>query len=184
MMMFFAPNVAGFLWSLLTGALDHPDDRLAARLLSHSVTLFMRPSEWLWANLEGNALTIRNGKSTNGRALGKHRQLNLRDYGEAGVRDLSDLLAELKSQAQDADDFRKLWAKLASRIARACESIHIKRLAPYSTRHVGMAEGVDVARASSSERRSQDYDNSDDPPVCAENLNPNVAVMKSAQEGV
>ncbi|MCK1616508.1 hypothetical protein IVA96_07540 [Bradyrhizobium sp. 159] len=118
---------------------DHPDDRLAARLLSHNVILFMRPGEWLWANLEGTVLTIRNGKSTNGRALGKHRQLDLQDYGQAGVSDLSDLLAVLKSRAQDAVDFRKLWAKLASRIARACESIHIKRVAPYSTRHVGMS---------------------------------------------
>jgi hypothetical protein len=117
----------------------HPDDMLAARLLSHNVILFMRPGEWLWATIRGNVLTIKNGKATNGRALGTHRQLDLRDYGESGVGDLSDLLASLKSRAKDAESFRRLWAKLASRIARACKRIRIKRLAPYSTRHVGMA---------------------------------------------
>jgi hypothetical protein len=117
----------------------HPDDMLAARLLSHNVILFMRPGEWLWATIRGNVLTIKNGKATNGRALGTHRQLDLRDYGESGVGDLSDLLATLKLRAKDAESFRSLWAKLASRIARACKRIRIKRLAPYSTRHVGMA---------------------------------------------
>ncbi|MET4250251.1 hypothetical protein [Bradyrhizobium sp. LA6.7] len=117
----------------------HPDDRLAARLLSHNVVLFMRPGEWRWATIQGNVLTIKNGKATNGRGLGTHRRLDLRDYGKDGVGDLSDLLVTLKSRAQDADSFRKLWAKLASRIARACRRIRIKRLAPYSTRHVGMA---------------------------------------------
>jgi hypothetical protein len=117
----------------------HPDDGLAARLLTHNVVLFMRPGEWLWATIRGNVLTIRNGKATNGRALGTHRRLDLRDYGEDGISDLSDLLATLKSRAKDAESFRRLWAKLASRIARACKQIRIKRLAPYSTRHVGMA---------------------------------------------
>lgn len=117
----------------------HADDKLAARLLSHNVHLFMRPGEWLGATIQDNILIIRNGKATNGRALGSHRQLDLRDYGADGIVNLSALLATLKKRAKDAQSFRKLWAKLASRIARACRDIRIKRVAPYSTRHVGMA---------------------------------------------
>ena len=117
----------------------HPDDRLAARLLNHNVILFMRPGEWLRATIQNNILIIRNGKATNGRALGSHRRLDLRDYGASELSDLFDLLATLKARAKDAESFRRLWAKLASRIARACKQIRIKRVAPYSTRHVGMA---------------------------------------------
>jgi hypothetical protein len=117
----------------------HPDDKLAARLLSHNVVLFLRPGEWLGATIGGNVLTIKNEKATNGRGLGTHRQLDLRDYGEDGVGDLTDLLATLKSQVDDVESFRRLWAKLASRIARTCRQIRIKRVAPYSTRHFGIA---------------------------------------------
>lgn len=117
----------------------HPDDRLAARLLNHNVRLFLRPSEWRTAILQGNILVVRNGKATNGRALGFHRRLDLTDYGPEGVNDLSKLLAVLQKQAQTAEGFRRLWGRLASRIARACKEIGIKRLAPYTTRHIGMA---------------------------------------------
>ncbi|WGS18634.1 MULTISPECIES: hypothetical protein [unclassified Bradyrhizobium] len=118
---------------------DHPDDRLAARLLNHNVRLFLRPSEWRTAIIQGNTLIIRNGKATNGRALGTHRQLDLKDYGGKGVSDLSKLLVFLRKRAQGAESFRHLWGSLASRIARACKEIGIKRVSPYSTRHIGMA---------------------------------------------
>jgi hypothetical protein len=115
------------------------DDQLAARLLNHNVRLFLRPSEWETAAIEGGFLIIRNGKATNGRALGTHRSLNLKDYGRNGVSDLANLLVTLRNRAAKAKSFRHLWGSLASRIARACEQIRIKRVAPYTTRHVGMA---------------------------------------------
>jgi hypothetical protein len=115
------------------------DDKLAARLLNHNVRLFLRPSEWEMATIQRGFLIIRNGKATNGRALGTHRRLDLKDYGRKGVRDLTDLLATLRKRAAEAESFNHLWGSLASRIARACEQIRIKRVAPYSTRHAGMA---------------------------------------------
>ena len=129
----------GLLLRHLKNRGGHPDDRLAARLLNHNVRLFLRPSEWGKAILDGTVLIVRNGKATNGRALGSHRRLDLTDYGARGLNDLSELLTVLQRRAQTAESFHRLWGKLASRIARACKEIGIKRVAPYSTRHIGMA---------------------------------------------
>jgi hypothetical protein len=117
----------------------HPDDRLAARLLSHNVLLFLRPVEWQTAAVENGFLIIRNAKATNGRAFGRERRRDLRDYGDDGVTDLCNLLVTLSTRAAAAGGYGRIWARLASRIARACEHVEIKRIAPYSTRHVGMA---------------------------------------------
>jgi hypothetical protein len=117
----------------------HPDDPLAARFLSHNVLLFLRPVEWQTAAVENGFLIVRNAKATNGRAIGRERRRDLSDYGEDGATDLCDLLVTLSTRAASAGDYGRFWARLASRIARACEQLEIKRVAPYTTRHVGMA---------------------------------------------
>jgi hypothetical protein len=120
-------------------ARPHPDDRLAARLLSHNVLLFLRPVEWQTTAVEDGFLIIRNAKATNGRAIGSERRRDLSDYGDDGAKDLRDLLVILSTRAAAAGGYGRLWARLASRIARACEQVEIKRVALYTTRHVGMA---------------------------------------------
>lgn len=122
---------------LITG--PHPDDPLAARFLSHNVLLFLRPVEWQTAGLENGFLVIQNAKATNGRAIGRERRRDLSDYGDDGVANLRALLVTLNTRAAAAGGYSRLWARLASRIARACEEVEIKRVAPYTTRHVGMA---------------------------------------------
>jgi hypothetical protein len=117
----------------------HPDDLLAVRFLSHNVLLFLRPVEWQTAAVRNGYLIIRNAKATNGRAIGSERRRDLSDYGADGVMDLCDLLVTLSARAAAAGGYGRLWARLASRIARACEHIEIKRVALYTTRHVGMA---------------------------------------------
>jgi hypothetical protein len=117
----------------------HPDDRLCARILAHNVSLFLRPVEWETADLVVRFLLIQNAKATNGRAHGPDRRIDLSDYGTNGVRDLAGLLIALNTRAAAAGGYRYLWARLASRIARVCKSIKIKRVALYSTRHVGIA---------------------------------------------
>jgi hypothetical protein len=117
----------------------HPDDLLIARLLNHNVRLFLRRIEWQTAAVQDGFLVVRNAKATNGRALGLERRRNLGDYGAAGVRDLCDLLTTLTVLAAKAGGYKNLWGRLASRIARACKQVHIRRVAPYTTRHVGMA---------------------------------------------
>jgi integrase len=115
---------------------SHPDDALAVRLLSHNVLLFLRPVEWQTAMIQDGALVVKNAKATNGRSIGNERRRDLADYGEDGVTDLSDLLTTLHARAKKTGS---LWARLASRIARACKQIGIGRVSPYTTRHVGMA---------------------------------------------
>jgi hypothetical protein len=117
----------------------HPDDHLVARILTHNVLLFLRPVEWQTASLHGGFLVIQNAKATNGRAFGRERRRDLSDYGARATADLSDLLGTLRARAEATGGYRNLWARLASRIARVCKHIGIKRVAMYTTRHCGMA---------------------------------------------
>ncbi|WP_028153646.1 hypothetical protein, partial [Bradyrhizobium japonicum] len=119
---------------LMSGS--HPDDALAARLLAHNVVLFLRPIEWQTAIVEDGVLVVKNAKATNGRSIGNERRRDLGDYGERGVTDLCDLLATMHARAKETGS---PWARLASRIARACKQIGIRRVSPYTTRHLGMA---------------------------------------------
>jgi hypothetical protein len=116
----------------------HRDDRLVARIVKHNLRLFLRPIEWETAVIRGKHLIVQNAKATNGRSFGKERGRDLSNYGAAAVEDLRALLASLKTQAK-AVGFVRLWQRLASRIARACKRAGIKRVSPYTTRHVGMS---------------------------------------------
>ncbi len=115
---------------------SHPDDGLAMRLLTHNVVLYLRPIEWQTAMIKDGVLVVKNAKATNGRSFGKERHRQLGDYGEAGIADLRDQLATLHARAKKTGS---VWARLASRIARACDKVGIGRVSPYTTRHVGMA---------------------------------------------
>jgi hypothetical protein len=116
-----------------------PNDVLIARILTHNVRLFLRKVEWETAIVQKEFLVIQNAKTTNGRGLGPQRRRDLSDYGLDGVTDLRNLLKTLSELAQTPDEFKKLWGRLASRLARVCNEVGIKRVAPYTTRHVGMA---------------------------------------------
>ena len=72
-------------------------------------------------------------------SFGKERQRDLNAYHKADLQDLRNLLATLQARAAEVLSFSLLWARLASRIARACKQIGIRRVSLYTTRHVGMA---------------------------------------------
>lgn len=116
-----------------------PYDVLIARILTHNVRLFLRKVEWQTAAVQSGFLVIQNAKATNGRSFGPQRRRDLSNYGSDGVTDLRDLLTTLKELAEILEGFKKLWERLASRLARVCSQIGIKRVAPYTTRHIGMA---------------------------------------------
>ena len=116
-----------------------PYDALIARILSHNVRLFLRKVEWQTAAVQNGFLVIQNAKATNGRSFGPERRRDLSNYGSRGVANLRGLLTILSGLADSPEGFKKLWGRLASRLARVCEKIGIKRVAPYTTRHVGMA---------------------------------------------
>jgi hypothetical protein len=116
-----------------------PYDILIARILTHNVRLFLRKVEWQTADVQSGFLVIQNAKATNGRTFGPERRRDLSNYGSDGITDLRDLLATLTDLASTAEEFKKLWGRLASRLARVCKQVGVKRVAPYTTRHVGMA---------------------------------------------
>jgi hypothetical protein len=118
---------------------NHPDVRIAARFIAHNCLLFLRPIEWETARIVGDVLTIQNAKATNGRSFGAERELDLTDYGAAGVTDLADFLSVLHARAVTLGGFRRFWICLAARIARACERIGIRRVALYTSRHCGIS---------------------------------------------
>lgn len=116
-----------------------PDDVLIARILAHNVRLFLRKVEWQTAAIQNGFLVVQNAKATNGRSFGPERRRDLSNYGPDGTTDLGELLPTLTELGGSTEGFKKLWERLASRLARVCNKIGIKRVAPYTTRHVGMA---------------------------------------------
>jgi hypothetical protein len=116
-----------------------PYDVLIAQILTHNVRLFLRKVEWQTAAVQNGFLVIQNAKATNGRSFGSRRQRDLSNYGSDGTNDLRDLLTTIISLAETPERFEILWGRLASRLARVCNQVGIKRVAPYTTRHVGMA---------------------------------------------
>jgi hypothetical protein len=116
-----------------------PYDVLIARILTHNVRLFLRKVEWQTAAIQNGFLVIQNAKATNGRSFGPERRRDLSNYGSDGMTDLRELLPILTELAGSPGGFKKLWGRLASRLARVCNQVGIKRVAPYTTRHVGMA---------------------------------------------
>jgi hypothetical protein len=131
------PEFVRLIQYLIAGR--HPDDVLIARLLTHNVRLFLRKVEWQTAAVQNGFLVVQNAKATNGRSLGPQRRRDLSDYGLAGVSDLHNLLTTLTELAGTPKGFKNLWGRLASRLARVCKLVRIKRVAPYTTRHIGMA---------------------------------------------
>jgi hypothetical protein len=101
--------------------------------------LFLRKVEWQTAAIQNGFLVIQNAKATNGRSFGPERRRDLSNYGSDGMTDLRELLPILTKLASSLGGFKKLWERLASRLARVCNQVGIKRVAPYTTRHVGMA---------------------------------------------
>lgn len=115
------------------------NDVLIARILTHNVRLFLRKVEWHTAVVQNGFLVVQKAKATNGRSLGPQRRRDLSDYGSDGMSDLRDLLTTLTELAGTSEGFKKLWGRLASRLARVCNKVGVKRIAPYTIRHVGMA---------------------------------------------
>ena len=117
----------------------YPEDILTARVLTHNCRLFMRPCEWETATVDGNALLINNAKSTNDRSFGPIRTREMDCYSDEEIQDLRGVLQELKMRATVIGGFDILWDRMRSRISRVCKTIGIKRVALYTTRHVGIS---------------------------------------------
>lgn len=114
------------------------DDKIAAQYLRYNAWLFLRPVEWQTIEIKDGFLIIKNAKATNGRACGKTRKRALRGCSAEEVARLKEFIAALKDRA-NAIGYKRLWSCLASRIARACKRAGIKRIALYTSRHIGIA---------------------------------------------
>ncbi len=115
------------------------DDEIAAQYLRFNAYLFLRPVEWQTIEIKGGLLTITNAKATNGRACGKTRKRDLQNCRAEEVVSLEKFIVVLKGRANSVGGYKRLWSRLASRIARACMRLGIKRISLYTSRHVGIA---------------------------------------------
>jgi integrase len=115
-----------------------PDDRLLLCFLIFGPALFLRPSEYLAARVEGNVLVVRNGKATNGRANGEERSRDL-DMPASVIDELATFLALLAEAAQTAGSPERLFDRLSARLARVCKRCGVRRVSLYTLRHVGIA---------------------------------------------
>ncbi len=117
-------------------------DQLAARFLVINLSLSLRPSEYTGAVLEGSALKVRNGKATNGRGHSAIKSITV----PSATADHPDFPPVLRTFLKHLDTHRvmagsekRLWSRLASRLGRACQRLSIRRVSPYTTRHVALA---------------------------------------------
>lgn len=122
-------------------------DQLAGVFLECNIRIGLRPVEWQSVTLLGHILVVRCAKFTNGRGIAEYRALDLAPVIE-GWCDFADVVACLQSglrrEAKAAGNWATLWSRLASRIARACRSISIRRIALYTTRHIALATAKEI----------------------------------------
>jgi integrase len=107
--------------------------------LAFSIVFFPRPSEWVTARIDGEHLVVMNGKASNGRAHGVDRRIGLADLAQREREVLRDFLAALKAEAEASGTYKRLQTLLAARLVRHCRKVRIRRVSPYTLRHVGMS---------------------------------------------
>ena len=114
------------------------DDHLVAGMIGHGIALFLRPSEFLKARVEGTMVVVVNAKATNGRGNGVERSRDFSEYDARALANLDGLLRILAEKAK-AEEPRKLIDRLGKRLTRACKKVGIKPITLYTIRHAGMA---------------------------------------------
>lgn len=115
------------------------DDLLIRGFLVFGAALFLRPVEYLGARVNGTTLIVQNAKATNGRANGSSRSRDIGPMGLKAIATLRTFLTKLREALAQAGCQKKLYNRLAARLARLCKVLGIARVSLYTLRHVGMA---------------------------------------------
>jgi integrase len=122
-------------------------DRICAGVVWANAHLGLRPVEWHGSVLIDTDLHVRCAKTTNGRGIASIRPIDLTPIEDAipgfiaAVEALLEAIHRAVRQAGSRDAF---WQRLRSRVARACKRLRIPRIAPYTTRHIGLATAKQV----------------------------------------
>lgn len=105
-----------------------------------SLNVGARPSEWEFAELsaDGTELRLKNGKSTNGRAHGTHRTINLEHLDKdvrQTIRNHVDRIHRLIEQGEDFRSFHKSMENAIFRESRLCFPRRKRHISLYTMRH-------------------------------------------------
>lgn len=117
----------------------HADDKLILGFVALGAALFLRPIEYLDAEVTGTTIIVQNAKATNGRANGTVRARDLSTMPPGTLDNLKTFLVALKKALATTGDWRRLRDRLAARLARVCKKLAMKRVSLYTFRHVGIA---------------------------------------------
>ena len=117
----------------------HRLDRFLPAYIAFSIIFFPRPGEWATARIEGSYLVFENAKNTNDRAHGRERSLSIAGLDSRRQGLLAHFLRDMAAHAASEGSHAKLMTLLAARLARHSKQAGIKRVAPYTFRHLGMA---------------------------------------------
>lgn len=118
---------------------DREDDAFLAEYIGMTVMVFPRPIEWANARRDGQTLVLVNAKSTNGRAHGPTRTIELPGMSRPQLEGIDAFLAALRTRADAKGSWASFHRWLARQLRAACIRAGIAPLAPYSLRHLGMA---------------------------------------------
>lgn len=124
-------------------------DQLASLYLDCNIRIGLRPIEWQSVILKEKVLVVRCAKFTNDRGIAEFRGLDLEPVTVTPerrnfVRTVQRLSRRLGTAAEAAGGWPKLWSRIASRIARACRVLAIRRIALYTTRHIALATAKQI----------------------------------------
>ena len=116
-----------------------PTAKVLCGLVHFGPELGLRFCEWLTAAVRGDVLIVKCAKATNGRAIAAERLIDLASYSELDRTALRGLLRSMKASVAEAGDEKKLHGRLAKALARACETLKIRKIALYTLRHQALA---------------------------------------------
>jgi hypothetical protein len=110
----------------------------ASYFLKLNVFFGLRPGEWRTAYLRGNTLYWTAEKTTNGRGNVDNPYVDIQ-RSQLGIESLRSFLDFLKPYRDNEQEWLRLFERLRSRIAYACEKEKVARIAPYTTRDLFIA---------------------------------------------
>lgn len=101
--------------------------------------LGLRFVEYLTAETRDTTLHVTCAKATNGRALAQVRTIDLSGFSASEQAALRSFLLRIKRLAREAGSAKKLHARLAKALSRACITISIEKISLYTLRHQALA---------------------------------------------
>ena len=104
-------------------------------LVAYGPVFGLRPAEWCSAVVSGGRLLVKNAKSSNGRACGAFRWLDLSGFDKNFVSHLAEFIKLFRHQVQKSACWDQFYNRIAKALTRVCREVGVKPICLYTLRH-------------------------------------------------